>query len=933
MPEAFAQFHLIELDTNAVTTPAPTSRRSGRGSSRLLHITRAARQRFSLPDAAFGLYGRTLHLDFGSAADWAQRINSQRRASGEPLISASELIAGVTLHELAHALIAVSVAEGPLVGVFERAHSEIVGVRGTAAATSLDATFVKLYSPAHTAPPVAPAEAQARLLEELLLLTLARDNPAFTPFAELFEAPELPAHPAYDVAVAALERNLGGAPDGVNRAATAGETPTPGSLLWLLREPRRRAAESLLAQLRLAVELWAPLLGERFKTQLERALRAADLLAEGTIRGPLHPSAGPPELPPLQFGDEEVAYSPDSSWMPDVAMVAKSAFVWLNQLSRRYQRNIGRLDEVPDEVLSELRADGFNALWLIGLWQRSEASRTIKRLRGQADAVASAYSIYDYVIAPELGGEPALLDLKSRAAQHGVRLASDMVPNHTGIDGRWVIENPERFVQLAAPPFAGYRFTGPDLSGDDSISVRIEDRYYDGSDAAVVFERVDRASGERSYLYHGNDGTHLPWNDTAQLDFLRADVREAVIQEALAVARDFPIIRFDAAMTLAKQHVRRLWHPAAGEGGAIPSRSQHAISEEEFERLMPREFWRELVERMAREAPNTLLLAEAFWLMESYFVRTLGLHRVYNSAFMHMTRAEENGRYRALIKEFLSADPRVLERFVNFMSNPDEESVLEQFGAGDKQFGVATLLATLPGLPLFAHGQVEGLAEKYGMEFMAPKVDESPQPKLMARHRHEIAPLLRERRLFAGTSNFRLFDLLSAGGDVNDEVYLFTNRGPSGEVVLVAYNNSARPAAGRAVDSAPFLPHPDATHTVRERIADALGVGEHRVDEHRHAAPGSRLVFSEHPSGATVELNLPELMRDGLWLELGPYQARVLWRSQLVQAPATDDETERVETQPVRPAPVMRPKGRRAVPVVSGRRRAAQNRRDARRRR
>ena len=52
--------------------------------------------------------------------------------------------------------------------------------------------------------------------------------------------------------------------------------------------------------------------------------------------------------------------------------------------------------------------------------------------------------------------------------------------------------------------------------------------------------------------------------------------------------------------------------------------------------------WREVVDRVAREVPDTLLLAEAFWMMEGYFVRTLGMHRVYNSAFMHMFKKEEN---------------------------------------------------------------------------------------------------------------------------------------------------------------------------------------------------------------------------------------------------------------------------------------------------
>ena len=247
-----------------------------------------------------------------------------------------------------------------------------------------------------------------------------------------------------------------------------------------------------------------------------------------------------------------------------------------------------------------------------------------------------------------------------------------------------------------------------------------------------MFERRDRATGERRYVYHGNDGTSFPWNDTAQLDFLRADVREAVIQTILEVARRFPVIRFDAAMVLAKKHIERLWWPEPGSGGAIPSRSEHADAQAEFERLMPNEFWREVVDRVAAEAPDTLLLAEAFWLLEGYFVRTLGMHRVYNSAFMHMLRDEDNAGYRKVIRDTLEFDPEILKRYVNFMTNPDEETAIEQFGTGDKYFGVATLLATMPGLPMIGHGQVEGFTEKYGMEFRRAYRDEAVNEGLVA---------------------------------------------------------------------------------------------------------------------------------------------------------------------------------------------------------
>ena len=71
---------------------------------------------------------------------------------------------------------------------------------------------------------------------------------------------------------------------------------------------------------------------------------------------------------------------------------------------------------------------------------------------------------------------------------------------------------------------------------------------------------------------------------------------------------------------------------------------------------MPVEFWREVVDRVAAEVPDTLLLAEAFWLMEGYFVRTLGMHRVYNSAFMAMLRDGKNAEYRTILRDTTAYD-------------------------------------------------------------------------------------------------------------------------------------------------------------------------------------------------------------------------------------------------------------------------------------
>ena len=84
------------------------------------------------------------------------------------------------------------------------------------------------------------------------------------------------------------------------------------------------------------------------------------------------------------------------------------------------------------------------------------------------------------------------------------------------------------------------------------------------------------------------------------------------------------------------------------------------------------------------------------------------------------------------------------------MNNPDEETAVAQFGSGDKYFGVCTMMATMPGLPMFGHGQLEGFTEKYGMEYRRAYRDESPRPRPCRAPRardipppQEAAPLLR----------------------------------------------------------------------------------------------------------------------------------------------------------------------------------------------
>ncbi|MGI8772472.1 MAG: alpha-amylase family glycosyl hydrolase [Acidobacteriaceae bacterium] len=859
------------------------------------HISRGARDRYEVDASLFSFSGNVIFADVRGSRVLAHRMNQVRKTENDPqrIVNPGALFAMGLIDEASH-LVMAYYREHVDPQVLHDALNWFEGQIGADGLNRLLLRFVTDFPGTSVyrgeqRPEVWLAQSTAGTsnrevaFEELLMLWLANANPAFAPFEELFDDAALEQRTPYVQVVAGLHSFFD------TRPPIGDEN---FNLIDLLRLPALVSPDSLSGQLAVLSARWSRIIGADV---LRRLLLASDVLKEEDIaiwmrfhppggadaqrraRGGAHGQfGGRVDLPDFAVEQHEYEnFSQDQDWMPNTVLIAKSTYVWLAQLSKQYGREITRLDQIPDQELDELARRGLNALWLIGLWERSRASRTIKRLCGKEDAVASAYSLYDYQIAGDLGGPDAYYQLRHRAAGRGIRMASDMVPNHMGIDSTWVIEHPEWFLSRPDSPYPSYRFEGPDLSGDGRVEIKIEDHYYEQTDAAVVFQRRDKWTGDTRYVYHGNDGTSFPWNDTAQLDYLNPAVREQVIQTILHVARLSPIIRFDAAMTLAKRHIQRLWFPAPGAGGAIPSRAECSMPTAEFDAKIPVEFWREVVDRVAAEVPGTLLLAEAFWMMEGYFVRTLGMHRVYNSAFMNLLRDEDNAHYRTLLKQTMEFDPGIMKRYVNFMSNPDERTAIDQFGTGDKYFGVATLMSTLPGLPMFGHGQVEGFNEKYGMEYQRPRYDETPNQWLVERHQREIAPLLHQRWLFAESENFLLYDFWKEDGTVDENVYAYSNtRG--GERALVLYNNRYGSTRGTLHYSTGFADKSQG------------GIQQRSLQDGLHLPADGSLFFGirDVSNGLEYLRRASDLVGQGFFFELQAYKYHVFlhWRELRVDA-------------------------------------------------
>ena len=220
------------------------------------------------------------------------------------------------------------------------------------------------------------------------------NNPALVEASRPFVYPENLQYPSGFSSLASLLSAY------IKDESRNGKSLEDEDIFTLLTKPSRIYPNSLTDQIKYIIREWAYLLPKDLIELLQ--LSISYIKEEEKDRG----IPGPPgPMPVTDYSDELYeyeAFSDDSNWMPRVVMIAKCTLVWLDQLSKEYKCEITRLDQIPDRELDLLRERGFTALWLIGLWERSSASKRIKNLCGNPDAEASAYSLKDYDISVHL---------------------------------------------------------------------------------------------------------------------------------------------------------------------------------------------------------------------------------------------------------------------------------------------------------------------------------------------------------------------------------------------------------------------------------------------------------------------------------------------------------------------------------------------------
>jgi hypothetical protein len=155
------------------------------------------------------------------------------------------------------------------------------------------------------------------------------------------------------------------------------------------------------------------------------------------------------------------------------------------------------------------------------------------------------------------------------------------------------------------------------------------------------------------------------------------------------------------------------------------------------------------------------------------------------------------------------------------------------------------------------------------MEFKQAMLNEWPNEGLVARHQREIAPLLAKRYIFAGSSDFTLYDFWNGYGKVDENVFAYSNR-YGDERSLVLYNNRYDGTRGTIHISAAFMDK--ATGSLRQRsLCDGLSLptGE------------SIVIACRDTNGLEYLRRATDLHWQGLTFDLRGFQCVVLldWRA------------------------------------------------------
>jgi hypothetical protein len=346
---------------------------------------------------------------------------------------------------------------------------------------------------------------------------------------------------------------------------------------------------------------------------------------------------------------------------------------WLRAWSGLLGRPV-TLATVPESEFALWKQRGVTHIWLMGVWTIGPKTRDLARAQpdlralsakafgqdGEEKLTGSPFAVEDFTVAKELGGDAALRQFRARLHGYGMGLVLDFIPNHLGLDHRWLVEQNKLFVR--------------------SETQRPE-----------TFPTAH--AGGRSWVAHGKDPNWPAWSDTAQLDYRRADTRAAMTEVLQSIAARCDGVRCDTAMLLLNDVFDKTWAHFPADPPAPAE-----------------EFWAEAIVAVKQRHPHFVFIAEAYWDLEPR-LQALGFDYSYDKKFFeHLTGRD----YPALQKHVRAVSSSFNP--VRFLENHDEARIASMLTVPEQK-AAAALLLTQPGLRMLHDGQLAGKTHRTPVQF------------------------------------------------------------------------------------------------------------------------------------------------------------------------------------------------------------------------
>ncbi|KAF0094181.1 MAG: alpha amylase [Puniceicoccaceae bacterium 5H] len=414
------------------------------------------------------------------------------------------------------------------------------------------------------------------------------------------------------------------------------------------------------------------------------------------------------------------------------------------------------LADVPDKLLDQWEKLGFNAVWIMGVWQRGESSVEVSRTHPEftqhyeqdlpdwkpEDVSGSPYAICQGDVARELGGEKALKKLRKKLAERNIGLILDFVLNHTALDHTWVQEHPEYYI----------RGTEEDLAQEPDNYVKVGDQI----------------------IAHGRDPYFPAWKDTLQLDFRLHVVRKNAIEQLLKVAELCDGVRCDMAMLAISDIFKATWR---GDYEPLPAPYE--------------EFWAWAIDSVRTQYPRFTFMAEAYWGMEAH-LQALGFDYTYRKQFYDLLTSRKVDGLRGSL-----TDRALAEHSVFFIENHDEARATTSLPHDHLRRAAATMVATLPGMRLIHDGQMEGRSYRHSLHLQR-RAEEAPNKEEQAYY-ERLFKLLQESVI--GHGQWCLLETQAAwqGNHSHWRIQAYLWRAEDGRMDLVVVNLSEHSEEGRVM--------------------------------------------------------------------------------------------------------------------------------------